>query len=70
MELVTSLYSFAYSMVYLFIICIYILLSPLCIISSSLFEWALQFAIDLDDQTVMLILILLTVWAISAYSIF
>lgn len=70
MELVTSLYSFAYSMVYLIIICIYILLSPLCIISSSLFEWALQFAIDLDDQTVMLILILLTVWAISAYSIF
>lgn len=70
MELVTSLYSFAYSMVYLVIICVYILLSPLCIISSSLFEWALQFAIDLDDQTVMLILILLTVWAISAYSIF
>lgn len=70
MELVTSLYSFAYSMVYLVIICIYILLSPLCIISSSLFEWALQFAIDLDDQTVMLILILLAVWAISAYSIF
>jgi hypothetical protein len=70
MEVMTSIYSFAYTMTYIFIILIYILLSPLCIISSSLYEWALELAIDIDDQTALLILILLTVWGISAYSIF
>lgn len=47
-----------------------LLLSPLCIISSSLYERALQWTIDLDDQTLLLILILIGVWGLSAVCIY
>jgi hypothetical protein len=69
MELIGSLYSFACTFSYLLLILLYLLLSPLCIISSSLYEWALQLAIDIDEQTLLLILILLAVWATSAFFI-
>ena len=47
-----------------------LLLSPLCIISSSLYEWALHLTINIDEQTLLLIMILILVWGISAFSIF
>jgi hypothetical protein len=47
-----------------------LLLSPLCIVSSSLYEWALQWTMDLDDQTLLLILLLVGVWGVSAVCIF
>ncbi len=47
-----------------------LLLSPLCILSSSLYEWALHWTLDLDDQTLLLILLLVGVWAASAVCIF
>lgn len=55
---------------YLLVIPIYIVLSPLCIISSSLFDAVLCVTFDLDQQTSMLILVLLTIWALSAVYIF
>lgn len=69
MQLATSFYSFAWSCSYLLLAGVCLLLSPLCIISSSLYEWALEFAIDLDEQTVLLIFILMLVWGISAFFI-
>jgi hypothetical protein len=64
------LYSVALSCSYVLLIALYLLLSPLCIISSGLYEWALEWTIDLDEQTLLLILILVVVWATSAWSIF
>jgi hypothetical protein len=55
---------------YLLVIPLYVLLSPLCIISSSLFDAALELTFDIDDQTTILILIVLSIWAISVISIF
>lgn len=55
---------------YLLVIPIYILLSPLCIISSSLFDAALCVTFDLDDQTTFLILVLLTIWTLIALYVF
>lgn len=70
MDFLSSLCSIAYTIPYLLIIPLCICLSPLCIISSSLFDAAVELTIDIDEQTVLLILILLTVWGLSAVSIF
>jgi hypothetical protein len=70
MEIMSSIYSCLYTIPYVLVVFLYVLLSPLCIISSSLFEAALQLTIDIDDQTALLILILIIVWSISAFFIF
>ena len=49
---------------YLLVIPVYIGLSPLCIISSSLFDAVLTVTFDIDDQTVMLIIVLVIIWAV------
>lgn len=46
----------------------YVGLSPLCIISSSLYKNVL--GIDMDDQTAMLIISLLAIWVTSAALLF
>ena len=47
---------------------VYLCLSPLCMISSSLFDWTMSHIID--DQTVTLVLILILEWAVSLILIF
>lgn len=47
---------------------IYICLAPLCMISSTLFDWTMSWIID--DQTISLFIILIIEWAISALLIF
>lgn len=47
---------------------VYLCLSPLCMISSSLFDWTLSYIID--DQTITLIIILILVWTVSLILIF
>lgn len=47
---------------------IYIMLGPLCMISSDLFDWLISWLID--DQTVTLFIVLLFEWIISAILIF
>jgi formate hydrogenlyase subunit 3/multisubunit Na+/H+ antiporter MnhD subunit len=51
---------------YLLLVPVYVVLSPLCIISSSLFDAVLGVTFNIDEQTTVLILILLTIWSISA----
>ena len=70
MEPVTSGSTFLWSAPYLLVIPLYVVLSPLCIISSSLFDAALGITFDLDKQTTILILILLVTLGISAFSVF
>lgn len=62
----SSLLSLIYGAPYVLLIPIYIVLSPLCIISSSLFEAALGVSFDIDEQTTLIILVLLVIWSISA----
>lgn len=66
MNAYTSISSLLCSTPYLFLVPVYIVLSPLCIISSSLFDAALGITFNIDDQTTTLILILLSIWGISA----
>lgn len=47
---------------------IYVCLAPVCMISSSLFDWLMSWLIE--DQTVTLMAILITEWAFSALLIF
>ncbi len=70
MDVYTSLTSLLFGAPYLLLVPIYIVLSPLCIISSSLFEAALGVSFDIDKQTTMLILVLLLIWGISALYVF
>jgi hypothetical protein len=70
MEPVTSGSTFLWSAPYILVIPLYVVLSPLCIISSSLFDAALGITFDLDKQTTILILILLVTLGISAFSVF
>ena len=69
-DFISSGTSLVWNAPYLLAIPIYIVLSPLCIISSSLFESALGITFDIDQQTYMLILILLGTWTISAIAVF
>lgn len=69
MDVMSSTVSFLCSAPYLLLVPIYVVLSPLCIISSSLFDAVLGVSFDLDDQTAMLVLVLLTVWGLSVFSI-
>lgn len=52
----------------LILIPLYIFLAPLCMISSSLFDWIMSWIVD--DQTVAIIVILIVEWTISAILIF
>lgn len=70
MDLVTSGAHYIWQVPYLIVVPIYILLSPLCIISSSLFDAALGFTFDIDKQMYILIGILVGIWGLSAFSIF
>ena len=70
MNVVTTSTHYIMQVPYLLVVPIYILLSPLCIISSSLFEAALGITFDIDDQTTILICILVSIWTISAISVF
>jgi len=70
MEPVTSGSTFLWAAPYLLVIPLYVVLSPLCIISSSLFDAALGITFDLDKQTTILILILLVTLGISGFSVF
>lgn len=47
---------------------VYLCLSPLCMISSSLFDWVMGHIID--DQTATLLLILVLEWGVSLILIF
>ena len=69
MDMISSV-NYLWQAPYLVAIPLYVLLSPLCIISSSLFDAALGVAFDLDQQTTILICILLLIWGISAFSVF
>ena len=62
----TSITSLIFGAPYLLLVPLNIVLSPLCIISSSLFEAALGVSFDIDEQTSLIILILLMIWSISA----
>lgn len=62
-----SLYWFT-SLNTVILIPIYVCLAPLCMISSSLFDWAMSWIID--GQTITLIAILIAEWTISALLIF
>ena len=66
MDAYSSILSLVYGAPYVLLIPIYIVLSPLCIISSSLFEAALGVSFDIDEQTTLIILVLLLIWSISA----
>jgi hypothetical protein len=70
MDALSSSVSMLYSAPYLLVVPIYVGLSPLCIISSSLFDAVLCVTFDLDDQTAMLLLILVTIWGVSAVFVF
>lgn len=69
MDAISSTFSLMWSAPYLLLVPLYVILSPLCIISSSLFESVLGMSFDLDDQTAMLLLVLLTIWGLSVFFI-
>ncbi len=52
----------------LVLIPLYVCLAPLCMISSSLFDWIMSWIVE--DQTFAIIIILIVEWTISAILIF
>lgn len=56
------------SLSWIILIPIYIVLAPLCMISSSLFDWIISCIVE--DQTFTLVVILIIEWTVSILLIF
>lgn len=69
MNMWTSGLSMLYNAPYLLLLPLYIVLSPLCIISSSLFESVLYISFDVDEQTTLLIITLISIIVMSGFSV-